>query len=62
MDNMRLSEQRSQQITKYLVDEYDFITPSMVEAKGYGEAQPIVPNNTPENKTLNRRIEVIVWE
>ena len=62
VDNMRLSEQRAQQITRYLVDEYTFITPAMVEAKGYGEVQPIVPNSTPENKTLNRRIEVIVWE
>jgi outer membrane protein OmpA-like peptidoglycan-associated protein len=60
--NMRLSEQRALQITRYLVDEYTFITPAMVEAKGYGEAQPIVPNSTPDNKTLNRRIEVIVWE
>ncbi|MDA0334761.1 MAG: OmpA family protein [bacterium] len=61
-DNMRLSEQRAQQIMKYLVNEYAFITPAMVEAKGFGEAQPIVPNDTPENKALNRRIEVIVWE
>ena len=60
--NMQLSEQRALQITRYLVDQYTFITAAMVEAKGYGEAQPIVPNTTPGNKTLNRRIEVIVWE
>ena len=60
--NMQLSEQRALQITRYLVDQYAFITAAMVEAKGYGEAQPIVPNTTPGNKTLNRRIEVIVWE
>ena len=29
---------------------------------GYGEDRPIVENDTPENKALNRRIEVIVWE
>ena len=34
----------------------------MVEAKGYGEARPIVSNDTDENKALNRRIEVLVWE
>ncbi len=60
--NMQLSEQRALQITRFLVEEYTFITPAMVEAKGYGEAQPIVPNSSPANKTLNRRIEVIVWE
>ena len=62
VDNMRLSEQRAQEIMKYLISEYAFITPAMVESKGYGEAQPIVPNSTPENKALNRRIEVILWE
>lgn len=50
------------QITDYLVAQYAFITGAMVEAKGYGEVQSIVPNDTPENKALNRRIEVIVWE
>jgi outer membrane protein OmpA-like peptidoglycan-associated protein len=34
----------------------------MVEARGYGEDQPLVPNNTPENKQLNRRIEALIWE
>jgi outer membrane protein OmpA-like peptidoglycan-associated protein len=60
--NLRLSEQRAQQITKYLVDQYDYITPAMVEARGFGESRSLVPNDTPENKALNRRIEVIVWE
>ena len=41
---------------------YDFITPKMIEARGYGEERPIVANDTPENKQLNRRIEVLVWE
>jgi len=62
VDNMRLSERRATEIMKYLISEYAFITPAMVEAKGYGAAQPIVPNSTPENKALNRRIEVILWE
>lgn len=60
--NLQLSEQRAAVIRRYLFTEYDFITPAMVEAKGYGEVRPIVPNDTPENKALNRRIEVIVWE
>jgi outer membrane protein OmpA-like peptidoglycan-associated protein len=34
----------------------------MIEAKGFGEERPMVNNDTPENKTLNRRIEIIVWE
>jgi chemotaxis protein MotB len=27
---------------------------------GYGEYDPIVPNNSPENKAHNRRIEIVV--
>lgn len=59
----RLSEQRAQQITKYLVDQYTLYYARHGGSQGrYGEAQPIVPNNTADNKALNRRIEVIVWE
>ncbi len=60
--NQVLSEQRAQSVVDYLVLEFDFISAQMVEARGYGEDQPIVPNNTPENKQLNRRIEALVWE
>ena len=60
--NLLLSKNRAESVVKYLINEFDFITPAMVEARGYGEAQPVVPNDTPENKKLNRRIEVLVWE
>jgi outer membrane protein OmpA-like peptidoglycan-associated protein len=60
--NLALSLLRATNVRDWLVTEYDFITPAMIEAKGFGEEQPIVANNTPENKQLNRRIEVLVWE
>ena len=60
--NQILSERRADAVGKFLVDGYPFITPEMIEVRGYGETQPIVPNDTPENKKLNRRIEAIVWE
>ena len=60
--NQRLSVSRAEAIRRILVQEYEFITLDMVEARGYGEQRPFVPNTTPANKTLNRRIEVIVWE
>jgi outer membrane protein OmpA-like peptidoglycan-associated protein len=60
--NQLLSNQRATAVVKFLIADYPFITAGMVEAKGYGETQPIVPNDTPENKKLNRRIEVIIWE
>lgn len=60
--NRSLSEQRATSVKNYLVSNYNFITAAMIDAKGYGEEQPIVPNDSPENKQLNRRIEVLVWE
>lgn len=61
-ENFRLSEQRAQVVRQYLINAYKFITPGMIEAKGFGEERPLVNNDTPENKTINRRIEVVVWE
>ena len=46
---------------KRLISEYEFITPDMLEAKGYGEERPLYDNDTDENKSLNRRIEFVVW-
>ena len=60
--NQSLSEQRSDAVVQFLIKKYSFITSGMMEARGYGETQPIAPNDTRENKQLNRRIEVIVWE
>lgn len=60
--NLNLSLLRATNVKNWLVAEYDFITAQMIEAKGSGEEQPIVPNNSDENKQLNRRIEVLVWE
>lgn len=60
--NRKLSEQRASSVKAYLVASFNFITAAMIDVKGYGEEQPIVPNDTPENKQLNRRIEVLVWE
>jgi len=27
-------------------------------AKGYGETRPLVPNDTPEHRAMNRRVEL----
>ena len=63
--NQKLSVARAETVMKFLLNEpsySEFIIAGMLEAKGYGEERPIANNDTPENKTLNRRIEVIVWE
>jgi len=53
--NLRLSDARAQSVVDYLIGSE--IYESRMEAKGYGEREPIAPNDTPENKQLNRRTE-----
>ena len=53
--NEKLSQARSQSVVDYLLDAG--IAEDRLAAKGYGEKEPIVPNNSKENKQLNRRTE-----
>ncbi|MFA6034817.1 MAG: OmpA family protein [Myxococcota bacterium] len=55
-DNWDLSVKRALAVVKLLID--DGIDPTRLEASGLGQFQPIAPNDTPENKSLNRRIEI----
>lgn len=58
--NMKLSERRARSVHDYLVARG--IEPARLSAKGYGEAQPIETNETPEGRELNRRVEMKVLE
>lgn len=53
--NERLSGARAQSVVDYLLDAG--IDEVRLVAKGYGEKEPIAPNDTKENKQLNRRTE-----
>lgn len=57
--NQKLSQRRADSIMKSLVTKYG-VDASRLTAVGYGETQPIVPNDTPENMLKNRRIETVV--
>lgn len=60
--NRDLSKDRAKAVKQILVEDYEFITDAMIEARGYGEERPMVKNNTKANKALNRRIEILVWQ
>lgn len=53
--NKRLSEKRANAVRDWLVRQG--IDGSRITAVGYGESNPIAPNNTPEGREKNRRIE-----
>ncbi|HNX21503.1 MAG TPA: OmpA family protein [Bacteroidales bacterium] len=54
--NQKLSEARATTVRNYLISKG--IAAKRVQAKGYGETQPIAPNSTPEGRQKNRRTEV----
>ena len=53
--NLKLSQRRADAVRKYLVQ--SGVHAEQVEARGYGETQPIADNSTDEGRSANRRIE-----
>jgi outer membrane protein OmpA-like peptidoglycan-associated protein len=62
--NMNLSNNRALYVVKYLVSKG--ISPDRIEGKGYGETQPIAPNENPDGtdnpigRAYNRRTEFLL--
>jgi len=57
--NWELSTARAVNILKYFADTGK-ISPERLSAAGYGEIRPLVPNTTPQHKSRNRRVEIII--
>ena len=57
-DNWELSSARAITVTKFLIQ--GGVAPKNVSAAGYAEFDPIVANDSEENKQKNRRIEIIL--
>ena len=57
--NWELSTARATTIVRYLLTNFQF-NPNRLSATGYAEFHPIAPNATPEGKTQNRRVDVVV--
>lgn len=58
--NMKLSHERAKLVREYLVNAG--IVSSRVQAKGYGESNPIASNDTDDGRKANRRTEFIILE
>jgi OOP family OmpA-OmpF porin len=54
--NMQLTQRRAESVRRYLIA--GGIESYRLVAKGYGEADPIASNDTPEGRAKNRRVEL----
>ena len=54
--NYELSLERARSVQKQL--QKHLSQPGRAKAEGRGEVDPIAPNNTPENRARNRRVEI----
>ena len=59
--NMRLSQARVDSVVKYLVEKGG-VDKARLTPVGYGETKPVAPNDTADNKALNRRVEFVILE
>lgn len=59
LDNWDLSAKRSTAIVRALTSQHG-VKPSQLIAAGRGEFVPLVPNNTSENRSINRRTKIII--
>lgn len=56
--NWELSSARAAAVVQLFIEEG--LEPTKLMATGYGEFQPIAPNDTPENRTRNRRVVLMI--
>ncbi len=57
--NVKLSEKRAEAVKNELV--LNGVDPTRILVFGCGSKHPIAPNNTPEGRALNRRVEILVY-
>ena len=57
--NVKLSEKRAEAVKNELV--LNGVDPTRILVFGCGPKHPIAPNDTPEGRALNRRVEILVY-
>jgi chemotaxis protein MotB len=54
--NLELSQKRADTVMQFLISQG--VKPSLVSARGVGEADPVASNDTPAGRAQNRRVEL----
>ncbi len=57
--NWELSTARATTVIRHFIENFG-LDPSQLSAAGYGEYRPIAPNDTSDNRSLNRRVDIVV--
>jgi chemotaxis protein MotB len=57
--NWELSTARSTELVRLLITRYRF-APERLSAAGYAEYHPIAPNETPQGRAQNRRVDIVI--
>ena len=56
--NQTLSEKRASSVARYL--ESQQVVSQRIVTRGMGESNPVATNDTPEGRSLNRRVEIVL--
>src|SRR3989344_1759035 len=57
--NLELSAARASAVARYIETQHH-INPKRLESLGFSMYHPVAPNDTPENKQRNRRVEIVL--
>lgn len=57
--NWELSAGRAMGVVRFLAEDHG-IHPSRLSGRGYGEFNPVAPNDTPQNRAKNRRVNIVI--
>ncbi len=57
-DNLDLSSRRAATVAAFLQSQG--VNPNILSAKGFGATHPVAPNDTPQGRAQNRRIEIVL--
>ena len=56
--NLELSSARADDVVRFLVAKG--VPSATISAQGFGDARPVAPNDTPQGRAKNRRVEIVI--
>lgn len=57
--NWELSSIRAANVVRFFIEETN-MNPERLSVSGYSKYHPVAPNDTPENKAKNRRVDIVI--